>query len=43
MTPQPSFIAGMKSSEVMPGQSAPRYENITIEDWQNANKDGENG
>jgi hypothetical protein len=29
----------MKSTEVAP----PRYENISIEDWQNSNKDGENG
>ena len=39
LTPPPSFIAGMKSTEVAP----PRYENISIEDWQNSNKDGENG
>ena len=39
ITPPPSFIAGMKSTEVAP----PRYENISIEDWQNSNKDGENG
>ena len=38
ITPPPSFIAGMKNTEVVPQ----RYENITIEDWQNANKDGEN-
>lgn len=38
MTPPASFIAGMKSTE----QNAPRYENISIEDWQNSNKDGGN-
>ena len=38
ITPPPSFIAGMKNTEVVPQ----RYENITIEDLQNANKDGEN-
>ena len=37
MTPPPSFIAGMKA-EVQP----PRYENISIEDWQNSNREGEN-
>ena len=39
LTPPPSFIAGMKSTEV---QNAPKYENISIEDWQNSNREGEN-
>ena len=38
MTPPPSFIAGMKNADVVPA----KFENISIEDWQNANKDGEN-
>ena len=38
ITPPPSFIAGMKTPEVVPA----KYENISIEDWQNANRDGEN-
>ena len=38
MTPPPSFISGMKSTE-----AAPRYENISIEDWQNSERNGENG
>ena len=38
ITPPPSFIAGMKTAETIP----PRYENISIEDWQNSAKDGEN-
>ena len=38
MTPPPSFVAGMKNADVVP----PRYENISIEDWQNSNREGEN-
>ena len=38
MTPPPSFVAGMKNADVVPA----KFENISIEDWQNANKDGEN-
>ena len=38
IAPPPSFIAGMKSTETVPA----KYENISIEDWQNANRDGEN-
>lgn len=38
ITPPPSFIAGMKNTDVIP----PRYENISIEDWQNSERNGEN-
>ena len=38
MTPPPSFVTGMKNADVVP----PRYENISIEDWQNSNREGEN-
>ena len=38
ITPPPSFIAGMKSTDVIP----PRYENISIEDWQNSERNGDN-
>ena len=38
ITPPPSFIAGMKSMDVIP----PRYENISIEDWQNSERNGDN-
>ena len=38
ITPPPSFIAGMKNTDVIP----PRYENISIEDWQNSEENGEN-
>ena len=38
ITPPPSFIAGMKNTDVIP----PRYENISIEDWQNSERNGDN-
>ena len=38
ITPPPSFIAGMKGADVQ----APRYENISIEDWQNSERNGDN-
>lgn len=38
ITPPPSFIAGMKNTDVIP----PRYENISIEDWQHSEENGEN-
>lgn len=38
ITPPPSFVAGMKNTDVIP----PRYENISIEDWQNSERNGEN-
>ena len=38
IAPPPSFIAGMKTTETIPA----KYENISIEDWQNSNRDGEN-
>ena len=38
ITPPPSFIAGMKNNDVVPQ----RYENISIEDWQNSERNGEN-
>ena len=38
LTPPPSFLAGMKAES-----APPRYENISIEDWQNSERNGENG
>lgn len=35
LTPPPSFIAGGKSTQ--PGTSGARYQNISIDDWQNGN------
>ena len=38
LTPPPSFITGMKNAETVP----PRYENISIDDWQNSERNGDN-
>ena len=38
ITPPPSFVAGMKNMDVIP----PRFENISIEDWQHSEENGEN-